>query len=210
MCAKVIPNTSVNVDEVISPRFFIVSFLPDYWTEKTIIKFKITKKMKKKLIFAFGILICCMGSNAKTIMEASYNIAESPYSENSIIVADNLQTEIIGKWRESSSGSFNYIWLLERNKSNGKYKVTVTYPGGAKMTFNCIRKNIKSNEYIFHDPYLNRTFTLKAGETIYFIPNFDHGANAILLIAPNNVTRVYTNDIDNRYYELFSELQSIR
>lgn len=166
--------------------------------------------MKRFFIFVFGTFVYSVSGNTKTTMETSYNVVENKTSETNVIVVVDSQTEIIGKWRESSSGSLNYIWLLERNKATGKYKVTVTYPGGAKMVFNCIRKNIKSNEYIFHDPYLNQTFTLKAGEPIYFIPNFDHGANAILLIAPNNVTRVYTNDIDNRYYELFSELQSIR
>ena len=122
------------------------------------------------------------------------------------------QTEVIGKWREANSGS-NYTWKLEKIKSSGKYQVTVNYPGGMSMVYNCTRKKVnRSNEYIFHDPDLGRNngvFTLNRGETFYFIPGFDDGTNAILLIMPGNVTRVYTNDIDNRYYELFADLQTI-
>ena len=122
------------------------------------------------------------------------------------------QTEVIGKWREANSGG-NYTWILEKVKSSGKYQVTVTYPGGMSMVYKCTRKTVnRSNEYIFHDSDLGRNngvFTLNRGETLYFIPDFDDGANAILLICPENVTRVYTNDIDNRYYELFSDLKAI-
>ena len=144
------------------------------------------------------------------IEEPNDDVVENVVVEKKTAVVAESETEIIGKWRETSSGSYNYIWLLEKNRSNGKYKVTVTYPGGVSMIYDCIRKKLKQNEYVFHDPYLDNTFTLKAGEQVYFIPNFDDGANAILMVIPNEVSRVYTNDIDNRYYELFSELQSIK
>lgn len=148
-------------------------------------------------------------SDTIAIEESNDDVVENVVEKKTAVVAES-ETEIIGKWRETSSGSFNYIWLLEKNRSNGKYKVTVTYPGGVNMIYDCIRKKLKQNEYVFHDPYLDNTFTLKAGEQVYFIPNFDDGANAILMVIPNEVCRVYTNDIDNRYYELFSELQSIK
>lgn len=129
-------------------------------------------------------------------------------------VQEESKTEIIGKWRETSSGNYDYIWLLEKDKSNGKYQLTVNYPGGVSTVYNCIRKKIKkSNSYLFHDPELNLgsngAFTLKVGEIIYFIPGFDGEANAILIQMPGNINRVYTNDIDNRYYELFANLKSI-
>lgn len=153
-----------------------------------------------------------MNNNDEIVVSDTIAIEESndDVVEKKTAVVTESETEIIGKWRETSSGSFNYIWLLEKNRSNGKYKVTVTYPGGVNMIYDCIRKKLKQNEYVFHDPYLDNTFTLKAGEQVYFIPNFDDGANAILMVIPNEVCRVYTNDIDNRYYELFSELQSIK
>lgn len=136
--------------------------------------------------------------------------------EEKIEIQEESPTEIIGKWRETTSGSSDYIWILEKNKSTGKYHLTVNYPGGMTMEYKCIKKKIKkSNSYLFHDPDLslsngsNGTFTLKAGETIYFIPGFDGNSNAILMLMPGNVNRVYTNDIDNRYYEFFANLQSI-
>lgn len=84
------------------------------------------------------------------------------------------------------------------------------------MAYNCIRKKIKRNEYIIHDPDharnsgTNGLLTLQPGTTIYFISGFDNGANAILLLMPDNITRVYTNDTDSRYYELFANLQSFK
>lgn len=132
------------------------------------------------------------------------------------VAKEEPQVEIIGKWRETNSGKANYIWLLERNKSNNKYQVTISYPGGAEMAYNCIRKKIKRNEYIIHDPDharnsgTNGLLTLQPGTTIYFISGFDNGANAILLLMPDNITRVYTNDTDSRYYELFANLQSFK
>ncbi len=127
------------------------------------------------------------------------------------------KTELIGVWRETSSGDYKVIWTLEKNKSTGKYQVILKdYYAAVQTTYNCIAKKLKQNEYLFHDPDVekdprkNGFFTMEKGTLAYFIPGLDTGADGILLLMPDGNARVYMNDMDSRHYELFAILQPIK
>ena len=50
---------------------------------------------------------------------------------------------------------------------------------------------------------------MKKGTTIYYISGFDNNSDAILVTSQDGSAKIYSNDIDNRYFELFSDLSSV-
>ena len=124
--------------------------------------------------------------------------------------SEENKIEVVGKWRETDYGNFLYIWQLEKNKITGQYKMIQSSKEGVILELKCIHKKIKrSNEYIFHDVRSERTFTLNAGEEIFYILNFDNNANAILIIK-KDAAYLYANDINSQVYDYFATLQPIR
>lgn len=118
------------------------------------------------------------------------------------------KTEIIGKWKELDNGG-SYVWQLEKDKSTDQYKLIQIIQGQHFQELKCTYKKIKrSNEYKLHDVRDGSTFSLKVGTNYYFVPNFDDGSNAILIVEGNNAY-LYSNDINRQVYDYFATLQSI-
>ena len=116
--------------------------------------------------------------------------------------------EIIGKWRELDNGA-SYVWQLEKDKSTDQYKLIQIIQGQHFQELKCTYKKIKrSNEYKLHDVRDGSTSSLKVGTNFYFIPNFDDGSNAILIVEGNKAY-LYSNDINRQVYDYFATLQSI-
>lgn len=122
---------------------------------------------------------------------------------------EESKTEIVGKWRETGTGDNNHTWVLEKDKLNGRYVLKNFYQGQFFQQHTCILKKIKrSKDYVFHDVRNEQTFTLKAGQEIFVIPNFDNNANGILVVN-GSTAYLYANDINPRLYDFFATLQPI-
>lgn len=127
---------------------------------------------------------------------------EQPKKEESKI-------EIVGKWRETGTGDNNHTWVLEKDKLNDRYVLKNFYQGQFFQQHTCILKKIKrSKDYVFHDVRNEQTFTLKAGQEIFVIPNFDNNANGILVVN-GSTAYLYANDINPQLYDFFATLQPI-
>lgn len=122
---------------------------------------------------------------------------------------EESKTEIVGKWRETGTGDNNHTWVLEKDKLNGRYVLKNFYQGQFFQQHTCILKKIKrSKDYVFHDVRNEQTFTLKAGQEIFVIPNFNNNANGILVVN-GSTAYLYANDINPRLYDFFATLQPI-
>jgi|GEM_PF-759432 len=122
---------------------------------------------------------------------------------------EESKTEIVGKWRETGTGDNNHTWVLEKDKLNDRYVLKNFYQGQFFQQHTCILKKIKrSKDYVFHDVRNEQTFTLKAGQEIFVIPNFDNNANGILVVN-GSTAYLYANDINPRLYDFFATLQPI-
>lgn len=140
----------------------------------------------------------------------------SSNSETSISTQETAsepeQNQVIGKWIETSYGNNGATWLLEKEASTGRLLLTSRL-GDIIQSYNCTKRRIKgNNSYIFHDPNVsgnNRLFSMRKGTTIYYISGFDNNSDAILAPTQDGSAKIYSNDVDNRYYELFSNLSSV-
>jgi len=140
----------------------------------------------------------------------------SSNSETSISTQETAsepeQNQVIGKWIETSYGNNGATWLLEKEASTGRLLLTSRL-GDIIQSYNCTKRRIKgNNSYIFHDPNVsgnNGLFSMRKGTTIYYISGFDNNSDAILVPTQDGFAKIYSNDVDNRYYELFSDLSSV-
>ena len=140
----------------------------------------------------------------------------SSNSETSISTQETAsepeQNQVIGKWIETSYGNNGATWLLEKEASTGRLLLTSRL-GDIIQSYNCTKRRIKgNNSYIFHDPNVsgnNGLFSMRKGTTIYYISGFDNNSDAILVPTQDGSAKIYSNDVDNRYYELFSNLSSV-
>ena len=140
----------------------------------------------------------------------------SSNSETSISTQETAsepeQNQVIGKWIETSYGNNGATWLLEKEASTGRLLLTSRL-GDIIQSYNCTKRRIKgNNSYIFHDPNVsgnNGLFSMRKGTTIYYISGFDNNSDAILVPTQDGFAKIYSNDVDNRYYELFSNLSSV-
>lgn len=140
----------------------------------------------------------------------------SSNSETSISTQETAsepeQNQVIGKWIETSYGNNGATWLLEKEASTGRLLLTSRL-GDIIQSYNCTKRRIKgNNSYIFHDPNVsgnNGLFSMRKGTTIYYISGFDNNSDAILVPTQDGSAKIYSNDVDNRYYELFSDLSSV-
>lgn len=140
----------------------------------------------------------------------------SSNSETSISTQETAsepeQNQVIGKWIETSYGKNGATWLLEKEASTGRLLLTSRL-GDIIQSYNCTKRRIKgNNSYIFHDPNVsgnNGLFSMRKGTTIYYISGFDNNSDAILVPTQDESAKIYSNDVDNRYYELFSDLSSV-
>jgi hypothetical protein len=122
------------------------------------------------------------------------------------------QNQIIGKWIETSYGNNGATWVLEKEANTGRILLTSRL-GDVIQSYNCTKRKIKgNNSYIFHDPNVsgnNGLFSMRKGTTIYYISGFDYNSDAILVPTQGGSAKIYSNDVDNRYFELFSNLSSV-
>lgn len=122
------------------------------------------------------------------------------------------QNQVIGKWVETSYGNNGATWVLEKEANTGRILLTSRL-GDVIQSYNCTKRKIKgNNSYIFHDPDVsgnNGLFSMRKGATIYYISGFDNNSDAILVPTQGGAAKIYSNDVDNRYFELFSNLSSV-
>lgn len=126
------------------------------------------------------------------------------------------QVDVLGKWRESYSGRAGYVWQLEKMKKGGKYQVSILHPVGVQTlqeTYQCKKQTKNYGGNLFYDPEVgtnNGVFNLKPGYTLYVIEGFDvNGENAVMVMMPGNMVRVYLYNMDTNCFELFEKLQPI-
>ena len=148
-------------------------------------------------------------STPQSTEERDAVLGSNPVATQEHAKKEESKTEIIGKWRETGTGDNNHTWVLEKDKLNGRYVLKNFYQGQFFQQHTCILKKIKrSKDYVFHDVRNEQTFTLKAGQEIFVIPNFDNNANGILVVN-GSTAYLYANDINPRLYDFFATLQPI-
>lgn len=145
--------------------------------------------------------------------DSDTTIVEGAYDDNMEETSSVQTGSLIGKWKEIGNGDNGYVWSLV--KDNGKYTLSMSYSdnieSGVIASYSCKKKRAKNNQYLIHDPDVtayNGMITIKAGETIYVVSDFE-GGQALLLIFSDGSARMYSNDVNARYYEFFAQLQSI-
>lgn len=119
--------------------------------------------------------------------------------------------EIVYRWMETNQGTTSQECRLERIKKDGSFRVLI---GG--FYYSCFPKKITSStNFIFHDvnSHNGELFSYANGTPIYYIPKMeDKGpiqTDGILIIQPDGSARVYMNDYNNQYFELFTTLRQI-
>lgn len=170
-----------------------------------------------------GLIVFVVNNNIEKKGRAAYEKDLKSLSEDSSdsIRAENIvntetpeiktEMNIIGTWRETDNGASssyndNNRWQLVQYVSDGQYKLMQINSGKVFRELKCVLKKIrKSNEYTFHDVRNEQTFTLKNGTEIYFIPNIDDGANAIIFI-DGTLAYMYINDMNPKVYDYYATL----
>ena len=119
--------------------------------------------------------------------------------------------EIVYKWQETNLGKYSKECILERVKKGGFYRVLI-----GSIYYSCEPKIISNGfNFIFHDPNYNNGdyFYLTNGTQIYFISRmYDNGFfthDGIIVIGNNGCAKLYMNDINNDFFELYTDLKPI-
>lgn len=200
MSDKVYKNWSYGSIAVVVLLFIAIMF---YVTQKNVSTLEETKTAQDTTLYedsAGGTPFKVENSNNQTSLSTPEPVSEPE------------QNQVIGKWTETSYGNNGAIWLLEKEASTGRLLLTSQF-SNVTQSYNCTKRKIKSNNsYIFHDPNVsgsNGLFRMKKGTTIYYISGFDNNSDAILVTSQDGSAKIYSNDIDNRYFELFSDLSSV-
>lgn len=139
-------------------------------------------------------------------LQSSANIEDIDDENSDLSNQLGSNSSLVGEWTEHA---YSFKWQLLCNNEDNTYLISIDYHD-SKECFKCDKIQIKhKDDFLFYDSNFATNdgyFTLKIGETIYYIHKLEDYYDGILFIMPDGSGRVYTNDANEQCFRLFATL----